>query len=172
MQCDKCGSAAMEPTKRFRLSGCLVASGFALVVLSLLALTVGLVSMIAVPKGTRQATGAADARAHDTAIKALQNISALPDAVVEELESTGKISEETVARLPFEQRSRVRTILIGYYGSRVASGAGGAVGAGVGVLFILLLLAFGVPGTIVGLLLVRKRTLWRCANCGFAFDRT
>jgi hypothetical protein len=172
MQCEKCGSAAMAAAKRFRLSGCLVASGFALVVASLVALAVGLLFVAAAPKGVRNATAAHDARAMSSAIKALEDIPELPDAVARELESTGKVSEATIRRLPFDQQSRVRSTLIDYYGSRVASGTGGAIGAGVGVFLILLLFGFGVPGTIVGLLLVRKRKLWRCGACGFAFDRT
>jgi len=162
----------MESVKRFRLSGCLVSAGFALVVTSLVALAVGLLLVAVGPKATREATTAHDARAQSAAIKALEGIPGLPHAVVQELESTGKVSEETIGRLPFDQRSRVRSIMIDYYGSRVASGAGGAIGAGMGIFLILVLFAFGIPGAVVGLLLVRRRKLWRCGACGFAFDRT
>ncbi len=63
-------------------------------------------------------------------------------------------------------------MLIDYYGRRVSTGAAHGITAGVGTLFIAVLLAFGLPGTIVGLLLVRRRKVWRCESCGFAFERT
>jgi hypothetical protein len=172
MQCEKCGGTAMQAVKRFRMSGCLVSAGFALGMTSLIAVAAGVLLVAVGPQAARQATATHDARAHSVAIKALEGIPGLPHALVQELESTGKLSEETIGSLPLEQRSRVRTIMIDYYGSRVASGAGGAIGAGVGVFLILVLFAFGIPGAIVGLLLVRRRKLWRCGSCGFAFERT
>ncbi len=172
MQCDKCGNTRVQAVKRFRMSGCLVSAGFALVVASLIAVAVGVLLVVVGPQATREATTKQDARAQSAAITALEGIPGLPDALLQELESTGKLSEETIGRLPPEQQSRVRTIMIDYYGSRVASGAGGAISAGLGLFLILVLLAFGIPGAIVGLLLIRRTKLWRCEGCGFAFDRT
>ena len=172
MQCEKCGSGAMEAVKLFRLSGCLVAAGVGLVVTSFAALAVGLLLVASGPKATREAVSSHDTRAKSAAIDALENLPQLPDAIVEELESTDKVSEDAIARLPLEQRQQVRNILIDYYGSRVGTGVGGAVAAGVGTFLILVLLAFGVAGIIVGLLLVRRRKVWRCSACGYAFDRT
>ncbi len=40
------------------------------------------------------------------------------------------------------------------------------------VFFVLILVGFGIPGAIVALLLLRRRKVWRCASCGFAFERT
>ncbi len=172
MQCEKCGSSAMETVKIFRLSGCLVAAGVALVVTSLAALAVGLLLAAAGPKATGEAVSSHDARAKFAAIEALQKIPQLPDAIVEELESTDKVSENTIARLPLEQRQQVRNILLDYHGARGSTGVAGAVTAGVGTVLVLVRLAFGVTGGIVGLLLVRRRKVWRCAACGIAFDRT
>ena len=172
MQCEKCGSTAMQPVKMFRLSGCLVSAGFALVVTSLAALAFGLLLVVVGPKATGDATATHSAQDQSAAIKALNGIPGLPPAVVQELEATQKVSEETIKRLPAEQQSRVRSILLDYYGSRVATGAAGVTAAGVGIVLVLILFGFGVPGAIVGLLLVRRRKLWRCGQCGFAFERT
>ncbi len=172
MQCEKCGSSSLQPVKIFRLSGCLVAAGVALIVTSLAALAVGLVLAAVGPSATREAVSTRDARAKSEAIYALEKIPGLAGTVVQEFESERKIPEETLAQLPPEKRTRVRRVLIDYHAARVGTGIGGAVTAGVGTFFVVVLFAFGIPGIIVGLLLVRRTKVWRCATCGFAFDRT
>ena len=66
----------------------------------------------------------------------------VPDTVIRELESTD------------------RTVLMDYHFERART------------FFIVVLLGFGVAGSIVGLLLLRRRKVWRCRSCEFAFDRT
>jgi hypothetical protein len=162
----------MVPKKLFRSSGCLVVVGAVLLLASLSGTGLGVVIGLVGPGATREAASRQDSQARTKAVADLQRIPNLPDALVRELESTGKVSEETLSQLPLEQRQRVRTVLIDYYGQRVGSGVAHGVTAGVGTFFVLVLLAFGIPGTIVGLLLLRRRQVWRCGSCGFAFDRT
>jgi hypothetical protein len=162
----------MAPKKLFRSSGCLVVGGAVLLVASLTATALGVVIGLVGPGATREAVSTRDSQAKAKAVAGLQRIPDLPDALVQELESTGKVSEETLSRLPLEQRQRVRTVLIDYYGERIGSGVAHGVTAGVGTFFVLVLLAFGIPGAIIGLVLLRRRKVWRCESCGFAFDRT
>ncbi len=172
MQCEKCGSTAMVPRKLFRSSGCLVVAGAVLLLASLVATGSGIVVGLVGPGATREAVSVRDSQATAKAVAALHRIPNLPDAVLTELESTGRVAEETLSGLPLEQRQRVRTVLIDYYGARVGTGVAHGVTAGVGTFFVLVLLAFGIPGVIIGLLLLRRRKVWRCASCGFAFERT
>jgi hypothetical protein len=162
----------MEPQKLFRSSGCLVAAGALLLVASLSALSFGILLGLVGPRATRERVSTLDTEAKARAVAGLRRIPELPGSVIQELESTGRVSEETMSRLPLEQRLRVHPVLSDYYGSRVSSGAARGITAGIGTFFVLVLLAFGIPGSIVGLLLLRRRKVWRCASCGFAFDRT
>jgi hypothetical protein len=162
----------MLPKKIFRSSGCLVVAGTVLLVASLTALALGIVIGLVGPKATRDAVANHDRQTMTKALTDLRKIPNLPPAVAKELESNGKVSDETLSQLPTDQRQRVLSVLIDYHGGRAGSGLAHGVTAGVGTLFVLVLLAFGVPGSIVGLLLVRRRKVWRCGQCGFAFDRT
>lgn len=172
MQCEKCGSSAMEPKRLFRSSGCLVVASAVLLVVSLSAMGLGVLLALVGPGATRGAASRHDTEARTKAVIALQRIPGISDAIIRELESTDKVSEETLSQLPLEQRQRARTVLLEYYGQRVSSGVATGVTAGVGTFFVLVLLAFGIPGSIVGLVLLRRRKVWRCASCGFAFERT
>jgi hypothetical protein len=162
----------MEPRRLFRSSGCLVVAGAVLLVASLSALSASVLLGLAGPRATRDRVSTLDTEAKAKAVAGLQRIPDLPQAVIRELESTDRVSEETVSRLPLEQRLRVRPVLGDYYASRLSSGAAKGITAGIGTFFVLVLLAFGIPGSIVALLLLRRRKVWRCASCGFAFDRT
>lgn len=172
MQCEKCASQGMEARKLFRSSGCLVVAGFGLIVCSALALGIGILSATVGPRATRDAVATHDAGATSEALAALRRIPGLPPGVVQEFEAKEAISEETLAELPFDRQSRVRDVMIAYHGQRASTGFAGLFTAGVGTFIVLVLFAFGIPGGIVGLILVRKRKVWRCAACGFAFERT
>jgi hypothetical protein len=40
-----------------------------------------------------------------------------------------------------------------------------------GTAVVVILSVVGFPGVIIGLLLVRRKKLWRCMACGYAFER-
>lgn len=171
MQCEKCGSSAMEAKKLFRSSGCLVGAGAVLLVASLSALGLGVLLGLVGPGATRETASRHNTEAKARAVVALQRIPGVREGLIRELESTGRVSEETLSRLPLDQCQRARTVLLDYYGQRVSSGVATGVTAGVGTFFVLILLGFGIPGSIIGLLLLRRRKVWHCASCGFAFER-
>jgi hypothetical protein len=162
----------MEAKKLFRSSGCLVIAGAALLIASLSALGLGVLLGLVGPGATREAASRHQSEAKAKAVAALQRIPGLPGTLIEELQSTDRVSEETLSRLPLEQRQRARTVLLDYYGRGVSTGVAAGVTAGVGTFFVLVLVGFGIPGSIVGLVLLRRRKVWRCASCGFALERT
>lgn len=43
---------------------------------------------------------------------------------------------------------------------------------GIAGVAILAVYAVAIPALIVGLLLTRRRSIWRCSSCGYAYDRT
>jgi hypothetical protein len=151
---------------------CLVASGFALLATSLVAVPLALLLAIAGAKGTSAATAAHLARAKSDAVAHLEGIAGLSPDVVAEFRRDGRIREETIAALPIEQRAPVRQVVIDYGIAVGSTGAAGAVVGGLGTLAVVGLLVFGIPGAIIGLLLVRGRKLWRCGACGFVFEHS
>ena len=171
MTCEKCGSDGMVKTKAFRLGGCLVAAGLALLATSLLAVPLALLLAFAGAKGTTEATSGHMDRAKAQALDRLERIDGLRPEVVAEFRQAGRIREESIQGLPPEQRAKVRDVIIEYGIAMGSAGLAGAAVGGVGTLVVVALLAFGIPGTIVGLLLVRRRKLWRCLGCGYAFER-
>lgn len=171
MQCEECSAGPMQPTKSFRLSGCLVTAGFALVVSSLVAVAFGVLLAIGGTKGTAKAAREHSDRAKLDAVAKLANVPGLPPTVVSEFNRTSTVSGPTIARLPLDQQSQVRSVLIDYGIAMASMGSAGLFVAGVGTFVVLALFVFGIPGVIVGLLLVRRKKLWRCGACGYGFER-
>jgi len=161
----------MVPGTSFRLSGCLVASGIGVLVVSMLGLGFGLLLAVVGPGATRQASSRHDERALAAALTDLAKIPDLPEAVAEEFKRDGKVSEETLSGLSFDQRTRVRRVLADHAVSSVSSSLATASTAGIGTAVVVILFVLGIPGTIVGLLLVRRKKLWRCRACRYAFER-
>lgn len=170
MQCEKC-AGRMETVKSFRWSGCLVAAGFALVVSSRLALALGALTAIGGTRGTATATAKAADEAKAHAVGKLERIPGLPLAVVTEFRQAARVSERTITQLPPDQQSEVRRVLVDYGLAMASTGGASLLVAGVGGFVVLVLVVFGVPGVIIGLLLVRRRKLWRCPSCGHGFER-
>ncbi len=102
----------------------------------------------------------------------LEKIDGLKAEVVAEFRHRGRIREKSIEGLPLDQRQKVRNVVIDYGIAVGSAGLAGAAVGGVGTLVVVGLLAFGIPGTIVGLLLVRRKSLWRCGACGYAFEHT
>jgi hypothetical protein len=171
MQCEKCGSGPMQPAKRFRLSGCLVAAGFALVVCSLIATALGVMVAVTGTGTTAQAIRERNEQAKADALVRLEKFPGVPAPVLAEFKQLGSVSDTTLAEVPLDERLQIRAVLVDYSAAVAATGAGGLVAAGVGSFVVIVLLAFGIPGVLVGLLLVRRRQVWRCGACGHGFER-
>ena len=172
MHCEKC-AGTMEPRRLFRLSGCLVASGYGLLVTAVAAVLFAVLLAVVGPRATTGAAADHEARAKADAIAALRKSPGdLPAAVYEEFASGGAISDRTLSTLPFDQQSTTRSVMAEYHRKRAASGIATLATAGIGGLSALILFVFGITASIVALLLVRKRKVWRCTACGFAFERT
>jgi outer membrane receptor protein involved in Fe transport len=165
-------SMSMVKAKAFRLGGCLVAAGLGLLIASLLAVPLALLLAFAGSKGTTAATSGHMDRAKAEAIARLERIDGLKPDVVAEFRQAGNIREESIESLPFDQRRKVRDVIIDYGLAVGSAGLAGVAVGGVGTIVVIGLLAFGIPGTIVGLLLLRRKSLWRCEACGYAFEHT
>lgn len=50
--------------------------------------------------------------------------------------------------------------------------AGAIIGAGISGLFALGLFMAGLLPLVVGIVLVQRKSVWRCSSCGYIYDRT
>jgi len=171
LHCEKCGVGTMGAAKVFRLSGCLVAAGFTLVICSLLSFLLAALLLAAGPRGTREAVERHNAQAREKAAVAVRRIPDLPPAVVTDFEEDGVLEEEAIAGLPLEQRQRVRRVMVDYHGARAATGLAGATTGGIGVVAVIGLLGFALVACVGGLLLVLRKKVWRCSRCGYGVER-
>jgi hypothetical protein len=170
MQCEKC-QGNMLPTKVFRLSGCLVALGFTILIPCFLLLCFAIVVGAIGTAATGGASVKVTERAKQEALGKLQAIEGLSPVVVAEFGSNTRLSEVTIDSLTSEQSNQVYRIQ-SHYNTQVS---GAAVGTGlfalVGGGFVIAMLAICIPGLIVGFLLILRKKVWRCQQCGFIFDR-
>jgi hypothetical protein len=134
-------------------------------------LALGVLTAIGGTRGTATATANAADQAKADAIAKLERLAGLPPTVVTEFRQTATVTEPTITRLPLDQQSEVRRVLVDYGLAMASSGGASLLVAGMGGFVVLVLFAFGVPGVLVGLLLVRRRKLWRCTSCGYGFER-
>jgi hypothetical protein len=171
MQCDKCHQGQMHPTKVFRLSGCLVAIGFIILIPCFVLLCFAVLAGVIGTAATGSATITVTERAKQETVVKLQAIEGLPAAVVSDFQLDARISDETFASLTSIQSNEVRRLQSSY--DAMISGA--ALGTGFAALFggglVIIMFVIAIPGLIVGFVLILRKKVWRCQMCGYIFDR-
>jgi hypothetical protein len=155
----------------FRLSGCVVGIGYTLWVPALLVLLFAIVLTVIGTASTTAAGSTALDTSKKQALARLKQVPNIPAEAITEFEKGGRLSEQTLASLPPEQRFKVNEIQT-TYSAGVAGAALGTMGAGcIGGSITLLLYIASIPTLIVGFLLTLRKNIWRCQQCGFIFDR-
>lgn len=169
--CEKCKAGTMQRDRVPRMSPALRFIGFTLWIpaLALVLLTTACGVLFA-GAGASATAGTLDA-AKKNAIAQLHQYDA-PFGIVDEFDRTGTVQDASLEALHDEAtRAHVKAILQLYH----ATIAGGAIGAtaATGIAGALIVGAYvvGIPLFIVGLLLTLKKNVWRCATCGYVFDR-
>ncbi len=172
LKCEKCGGTNLKKTKVRRLSGCLAAIGYTLWVPGAIGLLVAVLLSLVVVGATGK--GAADLETQTKAevVQQLRQIEGVPDTLIAGFEDSGNIPQAQLEALDVDARERVKEALLGYEMSRAAGAAGTAIGAGLSGFGVAILYVFSIPCLIIGLLLTLKKKVWRCSECGVAFDRT
>ncbi|CAM2069635.1 hypothetical protein SCOR_29950 [Sulfidibacter corallicola] len=169
MNCEKCGGD-MFPAKIFRLSGCLVSLGFLILVISLGCIgMVGFITLV----GTGSSVAVSDemeAEARASTLEELEEIKA-PQAVIHEFAETAAVSPETLAGLSSDTRRDVERAVSSYSASLAGVAIGTGLFAFVGGTFAMVLFFASIPTLIVGFLLVLRKKIIQCADCGFYLDR-
>ena len=171
MNCEKCKTGGMVATKIPKFSGCLVAIGYTLLIPSILALlAVTAVALLGV-FATGSATVEGVNRAKGSAIEQLNEIPDLPPEVVADFEDDGVIDDSVKANLTEDQQRRVDSVVSMYGASIAGTALGGTMAAGIGTAMVVTVYMICIPAFIVGLVLLLKRSVWRCRKCGYVFER-
>jgi hypothetical protein len=161
----------MRPTKVFRLSGCLVAIGFFLLIPCFLLLCFALLLGALGTAATGSASVKVTERAKQDAVTKLRAVEGISPIVVSNFQATGRIYDASLATLEPAQREQVQQIQSSYD----AQVAGAAVGTGFAALFggglILVMFIIAIPGLIIGFLLILRKKVWKCQVCGYIFER-
>lgn len=171
LTCEKCQVPGMKATKIPRFAGVARLLGFGLIVPSLLGmLLVGGCWMLTM--GSAAARSDLGPRARERALSALRAIPNLPSPIVTDFERHGRIVADDVVRaLPASQREAVSDAMADYTTALATDAVANVAVGGIGFAILVATCFFGIPSFLIGVLLVSRRRVWRCARCGFVFDR-
>ena len=161
----------MAQAKIYRLSKPLVILGYLLVIPSVLVLAgVVLIGLLAVG-GSAAAANSQHGSAMSNAVVQLQNINGLPAGYIELFKTNQIEARNQVSTLPDSVREKANAVIVNYSANQIAGAAvTGFAALGTGVIMVVAFVIC-IPLLIVGLLLVLKRKVWRCASCGWFFNR-
>jgi hypothetical protein len=166
--CEKCKQGTMVAQ---RMGNGLNIIGYTLVVPALLLLVFSTACGVFLGNSgsTLLAGRLGDARAR--ASVQLLDIRELPRSEAEEFRETGRLSRAALEALPNDARVRVDSIVSRYSTSRAESLASTGVAAGAVGFVVIAAFVIGLPFLGVGLLLIRKKNVWRCPSCAYVLDR-
>ncbi len=171
MDCEKCSTAKMFATKIYRLSGCLVAIGYTVLIpaiLGLIGLTI--VAILGVVGGGASAV-AVQQVAQQTYIERLNEIEGITTEATQEFETSGTVSDESMSGMLPSRMEMVSQIVTEYEIELAGAAVGGAMVAGMGITMVIVGYIIGIPTFIVGLVLILRKKVWQCRQCGFVFER-
>jgi len=173
MTCEKCAQGTMAAVKLWRFSGCLVAIGATLLIPAVLSL-IGATLLVIVgfvttaTQATRTAAIPGQAKA-----EALMRLRAIPidDALVNEFDQNLRINDLALARLAPRERREAENAISTYQTRLAHAGVGAVAIGGLGTVFVVGVYAAAIPAFIVGLVLLLRKKVWKCTECGYIFDR-
>ncbi|MGE3509770.1 MAG: hypothetical protein AB7N65_12895 [Vicinamibacterales bacterium] len=169
--CEKCHQGTMVAERVPRMGQGLNIIGFTLVIPSLL-LLLGSTACGVLMGGA--SGNAATQSIHEARVRAgseLLDIREVPRAAAEGFESTGHMDEATLAAMSTDARERAERVITRYNASISGAAIGTGLATGVAGFGVIASYVIGLPFLIVGLLLIRKKNVWKCPTCQYVFDR-
>jgi hypothetical protein len=158
MRCDTCKGEELTVIKVARYSKPLVAAGYVLWILAVLAAIGAGVYM------TRSDAAAEDpgARAVQNAVTKLEQINAVTPEMIKDFQDDGLISETSLSKLGSEDRTEVDKVLSDFRtGALTGTASGQPVWVFWGMVFVVCGAVF-----IVGLAITLRKEKLKCAKCG------
>ncbi len=171
IRCEKCKQGTMLTARVPRMSSGLRMVGFTLWVpaLALLILSAGCGILMTGAGGSAMVDS--HERLRTESANRLRDIPELPVGEVEEFGRTGAISPSALEALTPGARARVDSELSTYAAGSAGAALGGTAAAGAAGIGVFAVYAVCVPLFIVGLLLTRRKNVWKCPTCGYLFER-
>lgn len=170
IQCEKCQQSQMVQDRIYRLSGCLVAIGYFLLIPGMLLMLGGVgLTLIGYEAGSSVNSEARE-KIKKEVIADFEKAKVSP-VVIDEYRSTNTVSQKTISTLPSNEKDMVNRVLGGSAAKKVGSAIGTAGFAVCGGAFTMMTFLTGLPAFIVGFLLILRRNVWRCPSCNYIFDR-
>lgn len=164
--CSVCHDGAMVPTSVPRFGGCLHALG------ALLSISAMCAVALALWMGWRLTAGMAAAPhtgRRESVVRDLESIPGMTRAAVDDVRSTGAISDPHAAELPAETITMATARL--QADELETSGAGAAIGMGLSSGIVASAVGGSLPVLVIGLVLATRRQVWRCERCGAITER-
>lgn len=155
--CRICDDGELLMKSKFRLSGCIVAIGFFILIPSLLGVLVGGVGLVMTGDATVETLEATEEE-----VRADLRNAGVPGTYVQQILDLEDLSPEQMKSLNSEQRRAVHEAKLTLTASTAGVGIGAAIAGGASIFYIIASLI----GVLVGWLLVMRKKVLQCTNCG------
>jgi hypothetical protein len=157
IRCKTCDVGTLQSKKKYRMSGIVVAIGYILLVPSVLGMLFSLVLLFATGKAGSDTTS----RFRDSAATRLRDVG-IVEPLVQKVVSSQPLTEAEEGTLSRDQRTRVESVQSTITASTVGAGAGLAIAGGAAIFLGMMALV----GGLLGWLLIMKKKILQCNNCG------
>lgn len=155
--CQTCGQGTLMRRKKYRMSGPVVVIRYILLIPSVVGMLIGVLGLFLTGSAGTLTSG----RIEQEARKQLE-AKAIPEQIITKVISSKPVSDADTASLTPEQKSAIEATRLLVSSAKVGAGAGAVLAGG---FFIVLIVMFFVGGLIGWLLVMRKKVL-QCTDCG------
>jgi hypothetical protein len=157
IRCKTCDVGTLERKKKYRLSGIVVAIGYILLIPSVLGMLFSIFLLFATGKAATDTTSGIS----DSAKKQLRE-AGISEPIVQKVVSSQTLTDTEKAGLTREQSITIESIQSSITAGSIGAGAGTAIAGGVSVF----LFVVSLVGGLLGWLLIMKKRILQCNNCG------
>ena len=105
------------------------------------------------------------------AIVKLKAIEGIPTSVISDFETNATFQEASLSALTPSQREQVQEVQTSYNAEVAGATIGTGVAATIGGGLMLVMFIITIPGQIIGFLLILRKKVWKCGQCGYVFER-
>ena len=158
IKCKTCDSGTLVRRKKYRMSGVVVLIGYILVIASIIGILVGVIGIV----GSGSA-GTSSKQASRTRVESELRAANVPVTVIAKLkDNRNTLGVSDTARLNGTQRAAIRSASL----TLAASDAGTTIGVGIAAGFSVFVVVASLVGGLLGWLLIMKKSVLQCDNCG------
>lgn len=155
--CHTCGQGALIKRTKFHMSGPVVAIGFILLIPSALGILFGILMLFLTGAASSQTSASSERE-----IRARLVAQEIPDPIIAEVVSGKSVSDDQLVPLTYQQRAAVHDAQLSVSAQKVGAGAATVVAGG----FSLLIIVASFVGSLLGWLLIMRKRVLECAQCG------